>query len=277
MPLHKSAAKVGLYVDVANMMHNGGYGIRFDVLREFACRDGAEPVRLNAYVTFDPVRGREDPEYRERTFNFFSTLRDFEYKVIQKDVRWYRDESGERYGKANADLDMAVDALLQSANLDRVMLATGDGDFVEVVKALQNRGCRVEGLAFRNVSSLLRRELDMFMSGHLVPNLLPMSGSPDAPPWGDLGSRVRGLCYYHNDTAGYGFFRFLRRIASGLWITDSRRQDSPYESVFFHDSNLPEDLNISMVPSHDYVFEFELAESDRGGLQGVRIDLMGES
>ena len=27
-----------------------------DVLREFACRDYAEPVRLNAYVTFDGER-----------------------------------------------------------------------------------------------------------------------------------------------------------------------------------------------------------------------------
>ena len=29
-----------------------------DVLREFACRDGAEPVRLNAYVSFDADRAR---------------------------------------------------------------------------------------------------------------------------------------------------------------------------------------------------------------------------
>ena len=54
------------------------------------------------------------------------------------------DVNGERYGKANADLDMAVDMLLQSERLDRVMLVSGDGDFVRVVQALQNRGLRIE-------------------------------------------------------------------------------------------------------------------------------------
>ncbi len=267
----KSGAKVGLFVDVANMTRNGGFGIRFDVLREFACRDGAEPVRLNAYVTFDPERGREDREYRERAYNFFSLLRDFEYKVIQKDVKWYVDESGARFGKANADLEMAVDVLLQSENLDRVMLATGDGDFVQVVRALQNKGCRVEALAFRNVSNELRREVDMFMWGYLVPNLLPASGPSDAPAWGEIGSRVFGVCYHHN-AAGYGFMRFLKRISGGLWITDSRHPDSPYASVFFHDSQMPEGFNTSSLPSHDLVFEFTLAEGERG-VQAMDIKL----
>jgi len=54
------------------------------------------------------------------------------YKVIEKRVKWFVDEAGNRYGKANADLDMAVDVLLQSENLDRVLLITGDGDFVQV-------------------------------------------------------------------------------------------------------------------------------------------------
>ena len=37
--------------------------MRYDVLREFACRDGAEPARLNAYVSFDADRARADPVY----------------------------------------------------------------------------------------------------------------------------------------------------------------------------------------------------------------------
>ena len=95
---------------------------------------------------------------------------------------WYVDETGSRYGKANADLDMAVDALLQSENLDKVLFATGDGDFVQVVKALQNKGCRVEAVAFQNISSNLKREVDLFMSGYLIPNLLPLE-NPENIKW----------------------------------------------------------------------------------------------
>ena len=47
----KSNLEVGVFVDVAYLARNGGYGMRYDLLREFACRDGAEPLRLNAYVT----------------------------------------------------------------------------------------------------------------------------------------------------------------------------------------------------------------------------------
>lgn len=74
------------------------------------------------------------------------------------------------YGKANADLDMAVDVLLQSENLDRVLLVTGDGDFVQVVRALQNgaAGCGNSGL--RQCVEELRRESDMYVSGYLVPH-----------------------------------------------------------------------------------------------------------
>ncbi len=105
---------MGLYIDGANITRNGGYGMRFDVLRDFACRDSGEPVRLNAYVVYDEDRGKTDRDYRVRSFNFHSTLRDYGYKVIEKKVAWYMDEAGNRFGKANSDLDMAVDALLQS-------------------------------------------------------------------------------------------------------------------------------------------------------------------
>jgi len=134
-----SAQKVGLYVDAANITRNGGYGMRFDILRDFACRDNGTPVRLNAYVAYDEERARTDRDYKDRTLNFYSILRDYGFKVIEKKVSWYVDEAGNRYGKANADLDMAVDALLQSENLDRVLLATGDGDFIQVVRALRER------------------------------------------------------------------------------------------------------------------------------------------
>ncbi len=173
MTSHRSNTRVGVYIDVANLTRNGGYGMRYEVLREFACRGNAEPVRLNAYVSYDADRAETDLAYREAQQGFYSLLRDFGYKVIQKNVKWYVDENGTRFGKANADLDLAVDALLQSENIDRVLLATGDGDFVQVVRALQNRGCRVEVVAFENVSADLRREADLFMAGYLIPNLLP--------------------------------------------------------------------------------------------------------
>ncbi len=266
---------VGVYIDVANLTRNGGYGMRYEVLREFACRGTAEPVRLNAYVTIDADRAEVDLAYREAQQGFYSLLRDFGYKVIQKNVKWYTDENGNRFGKANADLDLAVDALLQSENIDRVLLATGDGDFVQVVRALQNKGCRVEVVAFENVSADLRREADLFMPGYLIPNLLPTATARTGPPWGELGSRVRGVCYNHTGK-GYGFLRYMKAISPELWKIDPRQPESPYDSVFFHNSQLPEEVHAGDLPSRTMVFEFELskAEGRDSGTQAVAMQLV---
>jgi uncharacterized LabA/DUF88 family protein len=267
---------VGIYVDVANIAMNGGYGMQFDVLREFACHDEADVVRLNAYVAFDPERSQGDPVYADGQRNFHSSLRDFGYKVIQKQAKRFTDTDGDTVIKANSDLDMAVDMLLQSEKLDRVLMLTGDGDFVQVVRALQNRGCRVELLAFDNVSSELRREVDVFTPGWLIPNLLPIKGSPrGAPTWGEIGSRVRGVCYYHRELEGYGFMRFLDRFDADLWISDTRRKDSPYKTAYFHDSYLLDHVEPDEIPNRDIIFEFDLNKSGRNdGLEAKNVKIV---
>src|SRR5690606_24534032 len=119
--------------------------------------------------------------------------------------------------------------------LDQVLLVTGDGDFLQVVSALQNRGCRVELLAFKNVSRELQRRVDDFVSGYLVPDLLPFPWETKNE-WGQIGSCVRGVCSKWFPEKGYGFMRYLKRIDPNIWITDPRDPESPWESVFCHAS-----------------------------------------
>jgi uncharacterized LabA/DUF88 family protein len=270
MSTQSNGFKVGVFVDVANIYMNGGQHMQYDVLREYASRDGSEPNRLNAYVTYDAERAPDDEEYRKGAMNFHAALRDLGYV----------DEEGGRIAKANADLDLAVDALLAADRLDRILFATGDGDFVSVIKALQNKGCRVDVVGLDNVSTRLKQEADVYMSGFLIPNLIPVDYEDhyEQPPvWGEVGARVRGWCYWHSDQ-GYGFLRYMKKISPALWITDTRHPDSPYGTVFFHDSNLPSTINPANLPSRSYILEFELGKSDRGsGIQAVEIDLVSRS
>lgn len=262
----------GVYVDVANIAMNGGFGMRFDVLRRFAAHDGAEVVRLNAYVVFDQERASRDAQYNLGTNNFYSTLRDYGYKVITKYVKRYKDEEGNIFSKANTDLEMAVDVLLQSEKLDKIILCTGDGDFIQVVRALQNKGCNVELVAFENISRDLRKEVDVFVSGYIIPNLLPVRNSP--MPWGQPGSRVRGYCYEFKADRGYGFLRFLNSLEGNLWLTDTRDPQSPYRSVFFHEANLESPLDMSRLPSRDIILEFELTPSRKEELEARHIQVV---
>jgi uncharacterized LabA/DUF88 family protein len=275
MSIPLSNARVGVYVDGHSVSANGGHGMRYDVLREFATRDGAEAIRMNVYLPWDAERAAEDAGYRRGQENFAATLRDFGYKVVRKTVRRTTDEQGTPSAKANTELALAMDALRQSEHLERVLLVTGEADLGDLVVTLQNGGCRVEVVAFDNASRALREEADMFFSGYLIPNLLPVP-QQDRDAWGKTGSQVRGVCYNHSGK-GYGFLRYLRESAPGLWITDSRREDSPYDTVFFHDSQLPRNVAFHELPSRELLFEFELTESDRfeNDLQAVNLRLVG--
>ncbi len=266
---------VGLYIDAANIQYNGGWGMAYDVLREFACRDGGVPLRLNSYVTYDAERARRDHGYRNGVERFHNAIRDMGFKVIVKQVKRYRDDAGNTFAKANADLDMAVDALTQSDALGRVVLATGDGDFVRVVQALQNKGCRVEVVAFDNVSADLRREADFFLSGFLIPNLLPSREGPDSPAWGEKGSIVRGVCYHYNRDGGFGFVRYLTCADGKLWITDTRREDSPYASAFFSMADVDDAVTPDLLQRQETVLELRLGESQakEGELQAFQVCL----
>ncbi len=94
--------------------------------------------------------------------------------------------------------------------------------------------------------------------------------------WGEIGSRVRGFCYNHAPDKSFGFLRVMKSIASDLWKIDSRQVNSPYESVFFHDSFLPDGAYPSDLPNRNTIFEFELAKSENrdSGFQAVNMHLV---
>ncbi len=254
--------KVGVFVDAENIKYNGGYQMRYDLLRRFAARDGAYPIRLNTYMAYDPERAKEDPEYSKKSFTYQHMVRDFGWKITVKNVRRFTDEEGNITTKANADLDLAVDAMLQSEELDLVLLVTGDGDFLQVVTALQNKGCRVELIGFKNISRQLQRQVDAFYSGYIIPDLLPISYEP-RNEWGTPGSCVRGVCSKWFPDKGYGFLRFMNRIDGNLWIIDPRETDSPYVSVFCHANEVADEVSEEMLMNRDTVLEFYVQPSEQ--------------
>ena len=257
-----SNLRVGVYVDAENVRYNGGYQMRYDVLRRFAAREGGSLQRLNTYLAFDSERAREDQEYAKKSRTYQQMVRDFGWKITVKHVRRYTDENGNVTTKANADLDMAVDAMLQVDKLDYVLLVTGDGDFLQVVSALQNRGCRVELIGFRNVSRQLQQTVDTFYSGYMIPDLLPISYEP-RNDWGQAGSCVRGVCSKWFPDKGYGFLRVMNHISPNLWVTDPREPDSPYTSVFCHANEVADEVSEDMLMNRETILEFYLNESDQ--------------
>ncbi len=235
--------KTGIYVDAENIRLCGGYGMRYDVLVDLASAGNSVLLRANSYLAEDRERTKDDPEYRQKLYRYHGVLRQCGFKVIKKFVKHFVDDEGILTTKANADMDLAIDALLQARNLDRVILLTGDGDFIRLVLALQNMGCRVEVIGFRYVSNELKEAADSYLSGYLVPRLLPLHGSSGE-------NRQRGIALNYNTERGFGFMRYYRLTSDGLIP----------ESVFFHCSKAV-DCPDAMFLDPGNIFEFTIVKN----------------
>ena len=232
--------KTGIYVDAENIRLSGGYGMRYDILVDLANAGDSILLRANSYLAEDRARTDGDDDYRLKLYRYHDIIRQCGFKVIKKYVKHFVDDEGILTTKANADMDLAIDALLQARNLDRIILLTGDGDFIRLVLALQNMGCRVEVIGFNNVSHELKEAADSYLSGFLVPGLLPIHSEAGT-------KRQRGIPINYNADRGFGFMRYYRLSEKGL---------KP-ETVFFHcsKSNV---VNDQVFLDSSNIFEFSV-------------------
>lgn len=83
--------------------------------------------------------------------------------------------------KGDWDVGITVDAIKLAERLDTIVIVAGDGDYVPLVRYLQEaKGCRVEVMAFQESTSLkLREASDKFidLSGDKKKYLLPIRSS----------------------------------------------------------------------------------------------------
>ncbi len=78
---------------------------------------------------------------------FYLKLQEFGYKLFLKPVKLYYQTDGATERKANCDVEMAFYLMKEKDNFDRVILLSGDGDFLPVLKYLKKTGKEVIILA----------------------------------------------------------------------------------------------------------------------------------
>jgi uncharacterized LabA/DUF88 family protein/cold shock CspA family protein len=256
--------KAGIFLDMQNLVLNGGWGMRFDQIKSLVLGQDAVVLRANAYITIDKQLEEKDAAYREKSQGYRDAIRRNGFHTIAKEVKRYRDEDGQIVLKANSDLDLAVDAILQAENLDYVLIGSGDGDFIRLVRALQNKGKRVDILAFENVSKELKREADHYFPGAIIPGILPLSqGGKD---------RLRGILNSVNEERGFGFLT----IHTGLGVSDIR------DDVFVHISQIKENgepienATFSRLGKQNGILEFRLGKQPDGKLQAEEATIHSE-
>lgn len=109
------------------------------------------------------------------------------YSMVTKPLKEFAQATGRRKFKGNMDVEIAVDVMELSANLDHVVLISGDGDFRRLVEAVQRRGVRVTVISTIRtqppmIADELRRQADQFLDlVELQPFIARQSSQHAAP------------------------------------------------------------------------------------------------
>src|SRR3989344_6532113 len=70
---------------------------------------------------------------------FYLKLEKFGYELFLKPVKLYDQEDGTTKRKANCDVEMAFYLMREKDNFNRVIVLSGDGDFLPVLKHLKEQ------------------------------------------------------------------------------------------------------------------------------------------
>ncbi len=156
--------RIALFIDGANLYATAkALGFDIDYKRLLGLfRDKGRLIRALYYTAL-----AEDQEY--------SSIRplvdwlDYNgYTMVTKPLKEFTQATGRRKYKGNMDVEITVDIMEMSANVDHVVLISGDGDFRRLVEAVQRRGVRVTVVSTIRtqppmVADELRRQADFFL------------------------------------------------------------------------------------------------------------------
>ncbi|MCC6643242.1 NYN domain-containing protein [Candidatus Peregrinibacteria bacterium] len=146
--------RVAIFIDTQNLYHSAKSNFRSVVNYEELIRvavNGRKLVRAFAYV----IRSEDTKEE-----TFFDALEELGIENRVKDLQVFH--TGAK--KADWDVGIAVDMIRLTEKVDVVVLASGDGDFLEVIRYCKSRGVRTEVMAFeKTTNAKLMEEADFFV------------------------------------------------------------------------------------------------------------------
>ena len=146
--------RVAVLIDVQNLYHSAKNlhqaRVNFRAILKTAV-DERNLIRAFAYVI--KTKTGEEKAFFEALINLGIETR---VKELQEFYGGFK--------KGDWDVGIAVDAVRITPSVDTVVLASGDGDFIQLVEYLKGQGKRVEVIAFgRSCSAKLKEVVDEFI------------------------------------------------------------------------------------------------------------------
>ncbi|WP_293442622.1 NYN domain-containing protein [Persephonella sp.] len=146
-----SSQRVAVFVDIQNLYYSARDAFNRKVNFEsvlYKVLNDRVLIRAIAYLV--KLQGVDQK-------GFINTLKHIGYQVRVKEPKIFKrlDENGNLWTTVKADWDMgiAMDAISLAEKIDVAVLASGDGDFVDLVRYLHTKGVKVEIAAFKQTAA----------------------------------------------------------------------------------------------------------------------------
>ncbi len=143
--------RVAIFLDIQNLYYSArdtfNRKVNFEKVLHMVLR---ERILIRAIAYLVKLQGVDQK-------GFINTLKHIGYQVRVKEPKIFKsiDEQGNLWTTIKADWDMgiAMDAIAVAEKVDVAILASGDGDFVDLVRYLHTKGVKVEIAAFKQTAA----------------------------------------------------------------------------------------------------------------------------
>lgn len=139
---------------VSEIYYFGGvetYGYKYDYLKNDCVPIEKLEKRLAEYIKTEGKKLNEAKllllSKHLGRIRFYLKLQKFGYSLYLKPVKLYYQDNGATQRKANCDVEMAFYLMKEKDSFDNVVVLSGDGDFLPVLKYLKDVGKQVIVLA----------------------------------------------------------------------------------------------------------------------------------
>lgn len=139
---------------VSEVYYFGGvetHGFKYDFLKNNTVPLDSLKKRLEEYISREGKKLDEAKlillSRHLSRIKFYLKLQEFGYKLYLKPVKLYYQPDGKTERKANCDVEMAFYLMKEKDNFQRIIVMSGDGDFLPLLKYLKEIGKDVNILA----------------------------------------------------------------------------------------------------------------------------------
>lgn len=141
---------VGVFIDTQNLYHSARdyyqRTVNFESLLRHGVGENRELLRAISYVV--------EREGDTSAWPFIYKLSTLGYKVKRMTLHVHHTtESGKTIWEGNWDMGMCADIVRLVDHLDVIVLGSGDGDFLDILEVMMERGKRVEVIGFKETTA----------------------------------------------------------------------------------------------------------------------------